>query len=615
MRRCWAVLLVVAGLQADPRVDLWIRSTLPAGARAVGPEVHHVGVDDRFVTVESAGLSMQSFGALEVRPYDGAKGVRRFAYRIPRSPKEALMPVEVPPGVIGCFINGVPIYNLAGVSSYQDQNLWHFDAVAQHAGPASLLRALLEQQDRHSPLIGFALDGYPIYGPYGWDEAKQVRSFRSSYRLRGVGARRWLPGGDELTPAQEGPTMGAEFPKGTFLEDYEFVKGSGDLDEHNGRFARTPEFPEGTYAYFLATREDGGMAYPYLIGPSYRGEFEYGDWKAIGAASGLQLMSKGGAWVAGKPMAFAIASAHAVLERVHEKEMHVLVISEDLASFEHIHPEPVTRQLYAGTHVFPHAGAYWIYVDHTPPGQTQTIARFRVVVGGAPYRQTEVRESGVRVVVLGGMKATLTTQGRLDAGSDISFRFGLVDAASGNAITDLEPYLGAWGHILMVRKEGDEVMHAHPLETNASFVHSHALPGPSPGVIETVTGFKKAGVYKMWLQVQRGGKVLTFPFVIRVGEQREVSALSAVADAQVVSVSAKGFNPARLVVDANRPIRLVFQRLDAQTCASRVVFPGLGIDRELPVGKSVLIEIAAQGAKEISFQCGMAMYRGSLVVR
>ena len=195
MRRWWPLLLAVAGLQADPRVDLWIRSKLPPGARAVGPEVHKVSADDRFVTVESAGLSMQSFGALEVRPYDGAAGVRRFAYRIPREPKQAVMPVAVPLGVVGCFINGVPIYNLAGVSSYQDQNLWHFDAVAQHPAALSpLLSALLDRRDRHSPLIGFALDGYPIYGPYGWDDEKRLRAFRSSYRLRGAGARLLLPG-------------------------------------------------------------------------------------------------------------------------------------------------------------------------------------------------------------------------------------------------------------------------------------------------------------------------------------------------------------------------------------------------------------------------------------
>ena len=626
MRRWWlflfAVTVLLAQPAADARLDKWIRSRLPPGAKAVGPEVHNVTSDDRYVTVESAGLSMQSFGPLEVRAYDGANGIRRFTYRIPRQPKPATKPVAVPLGVIGAFLNGVPIYNLAGVFSYQDQNLWHVDAVAQQKAPVPpLLQALLERRDAHSPLIGFALDGCPIYGPYGWNAQQQVQGFRSSYRLRAATTRRRLPAGEDLTPAQEGPPINQEFPNGTFLEDYEYVKGHGDLDEHNGRFAKTPEFPGGTYAYFLSTRRDGAMAYPYLIGPSYWGEFDHGDqrdWRQTGLANGLRLLTKGGPWRAKEPVAFAVSSPYSVLERVHEKETHVLVISEDLAVFSHIHPDPVTSQFYAGSHVFPHAGAYWIYVDHTPPGQAQTIAKFRVTVAGA-RQLTELRETGARDVTLEGVRATLTTTGPLEAGRDVSFRFQLAEAATGNVITDLQPYLGAWGHILFVRKEGDEVIHAHPLEANAvrpsPWVHSHAMPGPSPAEIETVTGFKSPGLYKVWLQVQRSGSVLTFPFVLRVGAAREVSVLRPIPNAQVVTVSAKGFSPARIVMPVNKPIRLVLQRLDAQNCAGRVVFAELGIDRELAPGTNVLIEIPPQQAMTLTFSCGMGMYRGSLVVR
>ena len=636
MGRRWLLSLAFPALlaqpQPDPRLDKWIRSKLPPSAKAAGPEVHTVSAGDRYVTVESAGLSLQSFGPIEARPFDGGNGVRHFTYRIPRQPRPAVKPVAVPLGVIGSFLNGVPIYNLAGVFSYQDQNLWHVDAIAQQKGPLPpLLQALLERRNAHSPPIGFALDGYPIYGPYGWDARQTVRGFRSSYRLRAASARRRLPAGEELTPAQEGPPINEEFPNGTFLEDYEYVKGHGDLDEHNGRFAKTPEFPDGTYAYFLATREDGAMAYPYLIGPAYRGEFDHGDqsdWRQTGSASGLRLLTKGGPWRAGEPAVFAVASPYSVLERVHEKEMHVLAISEDLASFDHIQPDALTRQFFAVTHVFPHPGVYWIYVDHTPPGQTQTIAKFRVMVSGpvtgppeprTHLRETALRGTGTRDVTVAGVRATLTTKGSLEAGQDISFRFTLAEAATGNAIADLQPYLGAWGHIFFVRKEGDEAIHAHPLEANAAptspWVHSHAMPGPSPAAIETVTGFKSPGLYKLWLQVQRNGTILTFPFVLRIVAQRVVSSSRPIPNAQTISVSAKGFAPARIVTASSRPIRLVFQRLDAQNCANRVVFRELGIDRELPVGKSVLIEIAPQPAKELAFLCGMGMYRGVLVVR
>ena len=626
MRRRALIFLAAAIVNgADPRVDRWIRSQLPPGAKAVGPDVHKVTVDDRFVTVESAGLSMQSLGALEVRPYDGGVGVRHFVYRIPRHPKPAARPVPTPLGVIGTFSNGVPIYNLANVYSFNDQNLWHADAAVTYPGPTPpLLQALLGQRDRHSPLIGFALDGYPIYGPYGWDQNNNVRPLRSSYRTRAAaGARRRLPAGEDLTPAQEGPPVSAEFPGGTFLEDYEFVKGLGDLDQHNGRFAKTTDFPEGTYAYFLATHPDGRMAYPYLIGPTYYGEFSSDagapDWKLIGLANGLRLLAKSPAWRSGEPVAFALQSPYPVLERVHEKEMHVLVISEDLATFDHIHPDALTWSFYSGTYKFPHAGNYWIFIDHTPPGQAQSIARFRINVAGPAYLPTTLRETQAREVTVAGVRATLTVQQPLEAGRDISFRFSLADPQTGAKILDLQPYLGAWAHVLFVRQPGDEVIHAHPKEENAAppspWVHSHALPGPSPSEIETTTGFKSPGLYKVWLQLQRNGSVLTFPFVLNIAPQRQPLTLRAVPNAQTISVSAKGYAPDRIVVPAGKPIRLAFQRLDAQNCGGRVVFPHLNIDRELPPGETVLIEIGPQAAEEFKFSCGMGMYRGSLIVR
>ena len=87
----------------------------------------------------------------------------------------------------------------------------------------------------------------------------------SSYKLRTLVHRTVLPDGTVLTPGQEGPDIGPDFPLGTFAEDYEYLKGAGTLDEYNGRFARTPEYPEGTYAYFLTS-------WPYLVGPKYAGQ-------------------------------------------------------------------------------------------------------------------------------------------------------------------------------------------------------------------------------------------------------------------------------------------------------------------------------------------------------
>lgn len=111
-----------------------------------------------------------------------------------------------------------------------------------HGLPIDLMKRLGYQKGDHSPMIGWAADGFPIYAMYGFrdpeDPASGVAELTSSYRLR-KGER---PRGDE------GP--GGSFD-GAFVQDYEFVPGSGTLDECNGRYCVTPEFPDGTYAYFL----------------------------------------------------------------------------------------------------------------------------------------------------------------------------------------------------------------------------------------------------------------------------------------------------------------------------------------------------------------------------
>jgi hypothetical protein len=125
---------------------------------------------------------------------------------------------------------------------------------------------------RHSPIIGYSFDGYPVYGAYGFANADGTggpKRMRSSYRIRSITDRTTLPDGSHAASA--GPAISTQYPLGYYIEDFEYVAGLGDLDEHNGRFAVTPEYPEGTYAYFVTIDEQGTAAYPYTIGPTYYG--------------------------------------------------------------------------------------------------------------------------------------------------------------------------------------------------------------------------------------------------------------------------------------------------------------------------------------------------------
>ena len=118
----------------------------------------------------------------------------------------------------------------------------------------------------HSPIIGWAYDGNPIYGPYGYADPENISSgiriIRSGYIL-------------DTSRVENRPSS---FSNGFFIDDYVFTN-SGDLDIHNGRFCKTPDFPNGTYAYFVgvATNTSTNVlqpSYPYFVGDSYRSKVE-----------------------------------------------------------------------------------------------------------------------------------------------------------------------------------------------------------------------------------------------------------------------------------------------------------------------------------------------------
>ena len=126
----------------------------------------------------------------------------------------------------------------------------------------------IRHPDGHSKMIGISFDGFPIYGPYGYDvpfnNLSGTRPMRTSYSVKDSEA----PGRPDYGNTTDNP------PAGTLMEDYEYVEGTGDLDSHNGRFAITPEYQDGTYAYFLSTSYDSEnnlvAEFPYLLGITSR---------------------------------------------------------------------------------------------------------------------------------------------------------------------------------------------------------------------------------------------------------------------------------------------------------------------------------------------------------
>jgi len=148
----------------------------------------------------------------------------------------------------------------------------------------------------HSPILGWVRDGAPIYGPIGYADptnaASGVRRLVSGYRLRNgangtdnlaVTGRSTIPNwamrAYGVGASQSGPAVSATYPLGRYMEDNAYRGDLGetlgvefDLDEFNGRYGVTPEFPEGVYAYFVAVENDGTPVFPYNIGRRFYGD-------------------------------------------------------------------------------------------------------------------------------------------------------------------------------------------------------------------------------------------------------------------------------------------------------------------------------------------------------
>lgn len=127
--------------------------------------------------------------------------------------------------------------------------------------------------NQHSPLIGYAYDGFPIYGAYGYantDGTGGITRMKSGYSLRNITTRTTHADGSTVSA---GPAVSATYFLGYFREDYEFIANPADdyLDEHNGRFCVTPEYPNGIYCYFATVDANHNSAYPYVVGPTFYG--------------------------------------------------------------------------------------------------------------------------------------------------------------------------------------------------------------------------------------------------------------------------------------------------------------------------------------------------------
>lgn len=212
---------------------------------------------------------------------------QNFVFKITQNPQRATgTATNIGLGHIGVWTNGVSIFNVSDAQSYNNAGVWNRNAYYwegngfdqclghpqqqgeyhHHVSPT----CLYDDKDslHHSPIIGFAFDGFPVYGAYAYSDTNgtgSIKRMRSSYTTTTVSTR------------TNGPAVSTQYPVGCFIEDFTYVSGSGDLDQRNGRWCKTPEYPNGTYAYFVTIDEHQTPVFPYTFYGSYYGTVQAGN--------------------------------------------------------------------------------------------------------------------------------------------------------------------------------------------------------------------------------------------------------------------------------------------------------------------------------------------------
>jgi hypothetical protein len=198
------------------------------------------------------------------------------------------------------------------------------------------------------------------------------------------------------------------------------------------------------------------------------------------------------------------------LATVHERVLHLFIIDRSLEFFRHVHPERVGDGVFELSESIP-PGEYVAIADFLPQGAASQMVQRAFVTPG--YRgplfpaAPDLSADTATDRIVGGIRVQLAAS-NLKAGREAALRFTLSHAADGSPVADLEPFLGAPGHMLIVNADLTEADHVHPEEPIAR--------GPW---LTFQPLFPAGGFYKLWLQFQRHGVVSTVPFAIAVDDR------------------------------------------------------------------------------------------------
>ncbi|MFF4379889.1 hypothetical protein [Kitasatospora sp. NPDC001547] len=181
----------------------------------------------------------------------------------------------------------------------------------------------------------------------------------------------------------------------------------------------------------------------------------------------------------------------------HEKDLHLIVAPRDLSTFQHLHPTLAADGTWSAPTAVPAAGEYRVFADFTPAGQSEGLTLGADLHAAGDLRPAPLPETGRTVTVDG---YTVTLGGDLTPGR--SGRLTLSVSKDGRPVTDLQPYLGAYGHLVALRAGDLAYLHVHPDTT---------VPGPEIGFTTTAPS---NGAYRLFLDFKHGDTVRTAAFTL-----------------------------------------------------------------------------------------------------
>ena len=204
---------------------------------------------------------------------------------------------------------------------------------------------------------------------------------------------------------------------------------------------------------------------------------------------------------------------------VHDMPFHLFIVSQDLTYYAHLHPQQQADGSFTIETMVPKAGSYIIYCDVFPVGGTPQVAHLSLITAGFDgdlfSSQAQLEPDKILTRTLAGVRFELTLNpAEPVAGRPATLKYHLTDEKTGEPVKDLQPYLGAWGHTLILSEDASDYIHSHPTETIPANVDRTKIYGGSD--VSFAAFFPRPGRYRVWSQFQRQGQLITVAFTINV---------------------------------------------------------------------------------------------------